>query len=358
MSCQHRKVEDTYFNGEIKTVEFTNRQDIKGTLIELNDAYKGDIMAYDTILIVGSGESGYAFNIFSIRSGDKIGKICQIGQGPDDFVQVSISNRQLFKRGNNLYLWVGNYTNGYNLVNITASLKDSSTVIDQKITQMMWAKKWSAPFGYSFILDNNYILARTQAEEKYIKIEEGYDPIAYHLYKGDIEKCERNYVIYKKALIPKTTDDYMWVKNSLLSYDGLHPNHQKIAMGMNCVGQLNIFNIASGKVKGYRLKDAKGFDFLTKNPEESCTIYYNGVYTDEKYIYASYCGETVHEIIDKWDGLEYPNIIHVYDWEGKAVIALYTDKRFSTTSFDPVHKKLYTQDRDNNIYCYDMNFLY
>ncbi|WP_455671712.1 BF3164 family lipoprotein [Phocaeicola sp.] len=356
-ACQHNDKDDDFFNGSIKTVEFTKEVELKGTPIELNDAYRGTILAYDSLIVTGSGEHGHIFNIFSLNSGDKIGKICPTGQGPDDFLHGRVSGQQFQKQGDDLCLWIGDDVDKFALVNLNASIRDLSTVISKKITNMAWAKKWSNPLGISLILDNDYILARSQTEQLYRKIEDGYLPIAYHLYKGNIEVCEKDYVIYKKALIPQGAHDYYWVTTCLGSYDAIHPDHKKIAMGMTYVGQLNILDVETGDLKGYRLKESSDFKYLTNHPQESCTVYYPRISVDEKYIYALYNGRKIQELIDTGHQDE-SAIIHVYDWEGNPVVCLHTDKRFANMSLDPVQKYLYAIDPNQDITRYDMSFLY
>ncbi|WP_455663906.1 BF3164 family lipoprotein [Phocaeicola sp.] len=355
-SCQ-LKHDNNYFNGSIETVEFTKEQDLKGIPIELNDAYRGAMLVYDSLAIIESGENDYMFAIFNVNSGNKIGKICPIGQGPDDFLRASVSSQQFQKLEDDLCLWVADNMDKYVLINLNSSIRDSSTVISRKITNMAWAKKWANTFGISFILDHDYILARSQTEQLYKKIEDGYLPVTYHLYKGNIDTCEKDFVIYKKALIPQEVNDYYWIATCLGSYDAIRPDHNKVAMGMNYVGQLNILDVESGTLKGYRLKDANDFKFLTTHPQASCTIYYPNISADEKFIYAHYNGRKIQELIDTKDTDE-SAIIHVYDWEGNPIVCLHTDKRFANMSFEPTQKYLYVKDSNQDIYRYDMNFLY
>ena len=52
------------------------------------------------------------------------------------------------------------------------------------------------------------------------------------------------------------------------------------------------------------------------------------------------------------------NEIHVFDWEGRPVKRIILEKEFDTMALDQVNRKLYVKNGDEEIYCYDVSYLY
>ena len=79
------------------------------------------------------------------------------------------------------------------------------------------------------------------------------------------------------------------------------------------LAQLNILDLETGHVSGYRLEGEP--DFSVFKSDEKIKSYFTRVQADDNYIYAVYWGK------ERWERFETPhmNIIHVYDWDGNLV---------------------------------------
>lgn len=352
-ACQ-KETPNEYFNGDIKIVECFKEQNLKGTLVELDDAYAHGMLVYDSLLIGGSGENTFALNVFGLNSRKKLGMICPLGEGPDDFRNVSTSGRQFVKNGNDICLWIGDGYSKYALVNVTASLKEGHTIIIKKYDNMPGIKKWAYGFGIGFMLEDDFILVRTQSEPQYQSGKE-YQPTCYHLYKGDMDHHVKDYILYNEAIY--SPDKRFGSEMFYNSQDGMRPDMKKIAMGMPLVGQLNILDIETGKLTGYQLKDSYNFEFFASHDMTRYIEYFQWITVDQHYIYASYVNKLITE---KEDGSNFLNAktILVFDWEGNPVITLHLDNKFRSMAFDPVYKMLYLTNTEDELYQYDMNFLY
>lgn len=354
MSC-HKEKEADYFNGDIQLVEFTKEKDLKGTFIELDEVYAYGMLVYDSLLIGGSGENTYGLNVFGLNSRKKLGMICRLGEGPDDFRMVSTSGKQFEKVNDDICLWIGDGNSKYVLVNITASLRDGRTVVVKQYDHMPGRKYWSHGFGVGYILENDLILTRTQCESDY-QSDKDYEPTCYHLYKGDIEHHVKDYTLYNKAIYSMTerfANDEIY--NTV---DVMRPDKKKLAMAMPLVGQLNIMDIETGKQTGYRLKDSYDLDYIPSHDMYSYKEFFQNISADQQYIYISYINKPIDS--KEEDGSHFRNAetLKVFDWEGTPIITLHLDNKFRFMSFDPVHKMFYLTNYKDELYRYDMNFLY
>lgn len=132
----------------------------------------------------------------------------------------------------------------------------------------------------------------------------------------------------------------------------MKPDGSKIVQVMRHLPQINILDVSTGNLTGCRMKNSPDFSLLGTNME-SMNVYYNCVQADDNYIYTTYWGEK------PWDdrlGTELPvfNKIHVFDWNGKLLYKLTTDHSFFRIWLDPVRKRLYTINLNNdNVYYLD-----
>jgi hypothetical protein len=135
--------------------------------------------------------------------------------------------------------------------------------------------------------------------------------------------------------------------------DRIKPDDQsKLAMGMKSMDQINIMDIATGEIKGYRNKNSPDFNYL-RDDIDNVEIYYIDLSVDNKYIYALYNGEEFYT----------GNTLNVFDWNGNFIRKIVLDKTVLSTSMglDPVNKYLYIDtlsEDDEEIYRYDVSYLY
>jgi len=135
------------------------------------------------------------------------------------------------------------------------------------------------------------------------------------------------------------------------SYDRISIQNHKIVCGMMFFSQINILDIRTGELKGYRLKNTPGFDDMPEGP----LVSYNHICADDKMIIGLYINQ------DFDIQLEHGNIsdiIHIYDWDGNFLHIVKLDNKVIQVAFDPVGKCLYGYTPDEKIFRYDFKMFY
>jgi hypothetical protein len=207
--------------------------------------------------------------------------------------------------------------------------------------------------GSIFILNDSLFLGRNQGEKLY-QGDGSFLPPAYHIYNAKTKERIKSYKPYN-AFVPLSDEFY---KKSLHtqgfnSMDRIKPDdNSKLAMGMQLMDQINIMDIATGEIKGYRNKNSPDFNYL-RDDVDIVKRYYEDICVDDKYIYGLYSNGKF------WDG----NILNVFDWDGNFIRKIVLDRTAINLSMtlDPVNKYLYIDtlsEDDEEIYRYDVSYLY
>lgn len=341
---------EPYFNGEIQIIEnFENEIEMSSQSILWEDIYDDYMLVCDTLALFTSAK--YPDNwiyVFNTKTGKHIGSLCPKGVGPNDF-QYCITFGQFLKKDGGVKLWVNDYISKSCLVNITQSIKENRTICDSVIV-MPWIKSFQFPTTAMFFLEDGRILAKNQCEKLFLKSNE-YEPRSYKMYLNDLNTVEAEYNHYNKPIVGDYTT--LTYATHYSSCDRIKPDQSKIAMAMNRVGQLNIWDLKTGEILGYRIKDSHDFSDLKSSPS-LLRFYYLNMCVNEDYIFAPYIDKlSVDNGLDAYQS----SCIHVYDWEGRALYKLNLREKVYCISLDDENDILYAKDMDNNLYSYNISFL-
>ena len=150
---------------------------------------------------------------------------------------------------------------------------------------------------------------------------------------------------------------------SLYSWDRIKPDRTKLAMSMVYLGQINIMDIATGKITGYYIKDTHNFDVLRKHSNFDMRFFYGQTLVDDDFIYG-----VLNDSEDALINGEYRFIngsdkttLYVFDWNGNFKKVLILDKAMESIALDPVNKQIYLLTNgaeDEEVYRYDVSYLY
>jgi DNA-binding beta-propeller fold protein YncE len=133
----------------------------------------------------------------------------------------------------------------------------------------------------------------------------------------------------------------------------IKPDGSKLVQSMLYIGQINIIDVASGQVTGYRIKNTPDFSYIFKS--KYLRPYYVGLQADDNYIYALYSGE---EINNSSNTQRFWHIIHIFDWNGNLIKKLDTDQHAGEIAIDIHNNLLYTLDTlEDRFFVYDLNQL-
>jgi hypothetical protein len=339
-----------YFNNDVTIYDSDTipSYSVTGNIVNLDDIYAGYISVYDSIIFfISNSYPDYLVYSFNLNSTKLLGKFFKKGNGPGEFLRLT-HQQQYDINGSDIRIWGRDFlSKNIDLFNITKSVAQETTVIDSTLT-LDW-KKYGDTFAKLFILDNDEKLANFYNEAG----EQNKMLPNFILYNAKEEEI-KEYKLYNN---PLRTESGFTYSNYYQSVDRIKPDRTKIAMAMRAIGQINIIDIPTGKIISSRLKSSPDFDYLTTNDINKLRIYYIGAGADDNYIYGLYSdtpafshGEFIYPFLGK--------TVNVFDWEGKFVAKIVLDHHTEDIAFDPVRKKLYCMDIEDNLYSYDFSFLY
>ena len=349
--CNLDNCDKKYFNGEIQYFDENSviTRDVNSKILTLNGNNTGMIAVYDSLLICWNpGYQNHFFKIFNVDTGDEIGSFCNKGRGDNEVISVGCI-AQLFKKGDDIMplLYASNEGKLF-LWNISQSIEKNTTVYDTIVPYN------NDRIFFEFYQSDNILFAYKPAE--YLNTNEATTPY-YEKRTISTNELMQDYPIYKtKSVQNNDVNERNPVNLFFYTWDVMNPNGSKIVQVMKYLPQINILDVSTGNLTGYRMKNSPDFSLL-ESSMESMDVYYNCVHADENYIYAAYWGR------EAWDdrlGVELPkfNIIHVFDWNGKLLYKLTTDRSFYRVWLDPVRKLLYTINLNNDeVYYLDLEDL-
>lgn len=348
-SCK-KDYDNYYFNGSVELIKaFPNEMKLTATLVPMEDDFHGQMMLCDSFLLFRS--SKYPNNwisTYGLSSKKHLVSFCPKGEGPNDFIYCITSGQFSLEKGNTM-LWVHDFISKSCMINVTKSILAGYTVCDS-IIPTSYIKKYSYPPTNVFFLSNNHFLVKNRSERTLMI--DGYLLPSYKMYKNDLSTEVDVFTIYKEAIKGEATqNNYV---EQYMSYDCLKPDQTKIAMAMWRIGQLNILDLQSKELIGYRMQESMSFKDL-EDSDFSYRNYYQSLCVNDSYILALYADK----LISSWKE-ESPllaNVIHVFDWNGNPLYKLNLDKNITSMVLDEKNCILYAQGAYDKLYSYDMSFL-
>lgn len=346
ISCSNESIDDKIFNGTIVPIvdKSTEIQKIKLDHIPLYGANYGYIAAHDSLMLFMNPKLGsHFFNIFHLYNGDDFGEFVNKGIGKDEFISVA-PVYQLFKENGDIKTLLF-APNEEKLLfwNITHSLSMDTTIIDKNI---------SCPWrtvNNGICYDKIFYISDTL----YMKVPSfpiGDDDATlpyYKCYDLTTDSLIGAYHIYKQSV--KNGDGYIIPESFYASHDAIKPDGSKIVQAMVNLPQLNILNLKTGDVVGYRFDGFEGYSIFKTNSK--IKSYFIRIHVDNNYIYTVYWGK------DKWGIKEIPyvNTIYIFDWHGNLVKKLETDLDIDNIYVNTTNNRLYvTRPKDDDVYSIDL----
>jgi len=343
----------SYFNGKITIIKDScSVVNLTSQQIFLNDIYTGGHCVFDSIIMFMSNKYPHHFvSAFSLNSGDMLGEFILKGKGPNEYIMLGWTGQYIFEN-DEFKIWF-NAVSNYRMVllNLTASIREKRTVIDREI-------KFGVPnspngdfFQYIFCT-NEKIVAKTQTA--WFDKSKPYTPAEYYSFDVNDLRKSTKFTLFNKPLIVR--DRNIYGDDSFISSDCIKPDQTKIAMAMCWTKQINILDLTTGQLNGYRIENST--EFLDLNSSKPLFYYYDGLEVDDKYIFVLNFSAPLAD-----QGTEHYHTetteLHVLSWDGKFIAKVLLDHPSGTIAFDSVNKYLYTKDKvEENIYRYDLKFLY
>jgi hypothetical protein len=291
-------------------------------------------------------------HVFNIKTGKFLYPLCKRGLGPNEFPEFTWTTQ--FAYGEPSYLWVRKERGRDECVLV--NLEKQGDIVKQKM-DIKIDTDFEHSFAAVFILNDSLFIASNQGEKLYHG-NGSFRPPAYSIYNSHTKGKIKSYNPYN-GFIPVSDKFFVgwWYVDCYYSMDRIKPDKSKIAMGMRVVDQINIIDLTTGIIKGYRSTGTPDFEYLRHDPDDY-KIYYVHLCVDDRYIYG------IRSVIGRRKvGFGNSNTINVFDWDGNFIRKIVLDKTAIEITLDPVNKYLYTDvseaDKDEEeIYRYDVSYLY
>ncbi|MDR2286607.1 MAG: TolB-like 6-bladed beta-propeller domain-containing protein, partial [Prevotellaceae bacterium] len=340
-SCKEK---EKIFNGDIVIISSPAEGiPLSGDELKLDGIYTEALGVYDSLIYFSSGLFGdYMTYVFNTKTGKHISSVARHGQGPDEFVALTSAD-QHYVDSSSICEW--SYYDYNKKECLLIDMANNS--IKKRFSISKLKNERAFPFGRVFILSDSLLLAFNQGDDIY---DEGIlAPPSYQIFNYLTNEEVAKYEIYNSFRYNKRLEPVL----CLYSQDRMKPDRTKVAMGLHYLRQINIMDIETGKVTGYRVENTPDFDILTENSAFEYVSYYLWTCVDDDYIFALLSNN------DKTS-----TVIDVFDWNGNFRKELVLDKGIinsSSIGIDPVNKYLYIiteGEEEEVVYRYDVSYLY
>ena len=184
-----------------------------------------------------------------------------------------------------------------------------------------------------FIYDENNILAYKQAERRE-NTKTDVDPMPQWLLidrrTGKINKTYDLYSVSKDHPAQQASDNRFFSTLNLLNND-----RTRMVMTMSLVPQLNILDLETGILKGYRIENQPTLENLAEQSND-LRQYYGFPEIDDRFIYVLYLDRNFMKREEN-KGCT----LYVFDWEGQLVHKLYIPEGIDQIQVDAKNRLLY-----------------
>lgn len=342
---------EDYFAGKVAMIDgFEKEYTLSGEEIKLDGVYTGYMSVYDSLLLFCSSQFGdYLLYTYNLNNGKPLKSLFKVGRGPNEFMDIT-HTEQYVNEDDCIKLWIYDETKSHMLVNLTRSLQLSSdSLVIDSIIPVEAKKVVKSYLGFLFVLDESRFIVKKPCEKLYYN-DPKYIPGNYTLYSHSLDNPLQIYTLFDKPVINPI---HKFPNVFYASNDRIKPDKSKIAMAMHQVAQINILDVITGELEGFRLKGTPGFDYLKGDPENFRTYYWK-LNVDDRYIYA------IYEDVPSYGSHEKDRtntVIHVFDWDGNPVCKFILPEVLGQITLDPVTGYLYGKTYLEEIFRYDLRAL-
>ena len=352
VGCSHIQVDDAeYFNGRIIEVNDKECQtkNVKWKELVLNGPNYGEVYVHDSIMVFYNTKLGdKVFNVFHVDSGEELGRFCEKGNGPNELMACSPMYNFFKENGELKTLLYAPHNNKMCEWNITQSLMQQRSVV--RNIPYSWREENNNVYYLNvYALMDDVLVAKNQAQ-RVDRSEDGITLPCYQKRTVSTNQQIKKYNIYKRAI--KNEDACIIPEAFFYSNDAIKPDGSKIVMAMLNLPQINIVDLNTGEVTGYRLKGGENFSVFKE--DGNLKIHYRWVHADNKYIYASYFGK--HRDSDPRAMAPPTQMLHIFDWEGNMKYRLLIKEGIGHYYVDEVRNRLYSINHKTDVVTYlDLN---
>ncbi|MDR0743814.1 MAG: TolB-like 6-bladed beta-propeller domain-containing protein [Tannerella sp.] len=347
-----RVSDDSCFNGQIRLIDDIKVEKITPEEINLDGPFWGNPTVCDSFMIFWNTKLTKSFfQVFNLHTGAYIGDFVDRGGGPGEVYTLPYIF-QVYEEGGSMKTLLNALHEQKLLVwNISRSVKHGEAIMDTVIPYER--DPGNDFFNYMFRLSDDTLVARLDSEMLTMDGDIASTPyyqkrtIYSNQPAGDIR-------IYNRPTVQKGDVAQIPIVFYYGSSDCVKPDRTKIAQAMSYLCQINIIDLATGRITGHRIKNTPDFSVFYSGVR-NIKQYYRRIQADDNYIYALYVGE----IIDfRSSENKDPYLVHVFDWNGNLVKKLDLGHPIREMAIDAKNNALYFLEAgDDILYRCDLNVL-
>lgn len=333
-ACNQEYNESEYFNGTLQDIKSNHciSKLVSSKVLPLEGTYYGIPAVYDSLILFHNPKLKIqAFNINNINTLKEVGTFCEKGNGPSESVAFS-PIYYIFKEGDELktHLFAPNERKLFQW-NITKSIQRQHTYYDTIIPFSFREKKNYAYFQQIFRITTDTVIAKVGVQA--VGEADATLPF-YQKLNVQTEQPIQEYRSFKKTIANEESTIIPEV--FYYTYSTIKPDKTKLAEAMRNLPQINIIDLKTGDIRGFRMKNGEDFSIFKKK-NKKLKIHFSSLTADDNYIYAIYCGKNRPE-----KGEDFTiNTIYIFNWEGELKYRLTTDCNILETALDCINNRLY-----------------
>jgi hypothetical protein len=343
LSCNNTS-DSKYFRGDVVLFEDSLQlESLTGEQVILDGVYAGRMDVCDSLVFMQHFiYPDYFIAVFNHHTGKHLGDFMPKGNGPDEHIDLSWIYQFFYEDGHLKGLLCSFYRKKIIIWNITESLNTGTTCVSR--FDIPKSESNNVLGGYMFFMNNEYLVANVRNTDS-LNIIPGQ---TYRKIDYATQETKQTYSFYNR---PIDNDDEVF--KALYHHTPVAHNIKgtKLSSTMSILNQINILDIETGRVKGFRMNHTPDFgDIIDRRHEMK--LHYSAITADTRYIYALYVGKET----DIKEGFPDGQFIHVFDWDGNFKRKLYLDKEASHIGIDVNSNVLLIKnDYTDEIYKYNLN---
>lgn len=337
--CKH----DTYLLSETKEVDYSVNTDrvIEGESVDIDQIGLQRIFITDNYLVLFANDPKGMVKVYDMESLTPLGSFCPEGRSSTELLNPDWTSVQIKKEKGTICLYVNNFNGETKVVDISKSVAEKKTVIDNKYNTI------DAYKGRSLYLTDNHWL-----EFENVSYDDPRDHLYYppHFYVRRNEKREEIPLfgdIIKPEIPSLTTNLYSGAMS-------LKPDNTKCVFAMTLLNYLHIIDIQNKTVSSIHQVDGGSFNGPTTVNYYMNTplAFFDAVSTDTHILTLSY--DQSNNSIEQ-DGIQVPSL-KIFDWEGNYITGAKLDTFIRWFAYDETSNCIYGM-MDEKIIKYDISGL-
>lgn len=291
--------------------------------------------------------NGTAYEAVKLSTGHKIGSFCPIGHGQGEYIAISPIRQIYQEKSEYKAIMFAPNESKILLWNISRSLRSGRTVYDY-VGDYSWKNKNPVSYSKQVIIGNDSILFYTPSV--HITSKNQLTIPKYQIRTLKSNEQIKEFQIFNYTI--ENTNSQVLSESFLDGSFSLKPDGSQFVEVMNWLPQINIVDVKTGKIDGYRIKNIQDEDVFSTNMENAIFCY-KCVVSDNQFIYALWAGKKKREL--------HPDVgyqtIHIYDWNGKLLRKYQLEHGINEVAIDERDGTLYGWNIDQQmIHKYDLKY--